>query len=253
MSPWDSSYSFTTPGYANFGGGGGGAPQFGLANQTNRFMSGQAALPYQQNLPGYGSMVSGESNNILDMIGGELPDDVVNQILQRGAERGIMTGSPGGPNSSAAYLKAIGLTSLDMQKQGAERLSQAVARTPVPEIWNPMSMYVPQTLAAQGANYARMGASGGGGGGGSSFPMYTGGQTTTPAPLGSGGLSFNRNYNEGTSAVGRMGWFADQNPMAAAGGDPYTNWLNTYGVAPGGQASGGYMGDINDDPYAGYA
>lgn len=245
-SPWDSSYSYTTPGYANFGGGGGGAPQFGLANQTNRFMAGQAALPYQQNLPGYSSMVSGESNNILDMIGGELPDDVVNQILQRGAERGIMTGSPGGPNSSAAYLKAIGLNSLDMQKQGAERLTAAVARTPVPEIWNPMSMFVPQTLAAQGANYARMGASGGGGGGGSSFPMYTGGQTIQSAPFDSGQLSFNKTYPS-MGPVGRSGWFADE-PA------PQT-WMQQYGVMPGSQLNTGkglsyfgsnFTGDIGD-------
>lgn len=54
--------------------------------------------------------------NISSEFNGELPQDVVNQIAQRGAERGISTGV-GSANNGAAYLRALGLTSLDLTKQ----------------------------------------------------------------------------------------------------------------------------------------
>lgn len=229
-SPWNNDATF---------GGGSVTPQFGLAGQANRFMAGQAALPYQMNLPGYQAMIGGESGNILDMIGGEVPDDVINQILQGAAERGIMTGSPGSPNANAAYLKALGLTSLGLQKEGAERLTQAVARTPVPEIWNPMSLYVPQVLGGMELAAARSGMRIGGGGGG--YPVFTGGQTITPSALGAEGLAFNRNYNEGVTPGGRLGWFADESPASAA------SWMDTYGVAPSAAPSAGYSYMGNND------
>lgn len=49
---------------------------------------------------------------------GQLPTDVINQIAQRAAERGVATGSPGGPGANAAYLAAIGRSSLDLVGQG---------------------------------------------------------------------------------------------------------------------------------------
>lgn len=49
---------------------------------------------------------------------GQLPPDVINQIAQRAAERGVATGSPGGPGANAAYLAAIGRSSLDLVGQG---------------------------------------------------------------------------------------------------------------------------------------
>lgn len=49
---------------------------------------------------------------------GQLPPDVINEIAQRAAERGVATGSPGGPGANAAYLAAIGRSSLDLVGQG---------------------------------------------------------------------------------------------------------------------------------------
>lgn len=61
-------------------------------------------------------------DNVLSNLGGVLPQDVVNQIAQRSAERGISSGgAPDSPNTSAAYLRALGLNSLDLQNRGQEQ------------------------------------------------------------------------------------------------------------------------------------
>jgi hypothetical protein len=41
--------------------------------------------------------------------------------------------------------------------QGSQQLSQAIADTPTPELWNPMSLVVPQTLAREGQAAAAAG------------------------------------------------------------------------------------------------
>jgi hypothetical protein len=128
---------------------GGNVPLGELANNTNQFMTNQSILPFLQNLPGYANAVGQRSENTQQMLQGQLPQDVVNQISTRAAERGIAGGSPGGPNANAAYLSALGLNSLQMMNQGSQQLSQSIQDTPVPELWNPMSLYVPSTLAAQ--------------------------------------------------------------------------------------------------------
>jgi hypothetical protein len=123
------------------------APQWGLAHQANQFMSQQAQLPYMMNLPLYGSMNLQSSRNILDRLKGVVPQDVVNQVQQRAAERGIATGMGPGANTNSAFLRALGLTSLGLQQGAEQEFTGAAARTPVPEIWNPLAMYVPERKA----------------------------------------------------------------------------------------------------------
>ena len=143
---------------ATYGPGGtNNAPNAGLAADVNQFMTNQAVMPFTTNLPGYANMVGQRSENALSMLKGQIPDDVITQISQGAAERGIMGGMPSSPNSNAAYLRALGLTSIDMMGEGSKQLSQSIADTPVPELWNPMSLYVPQTLAAQNMQYAKQG------------------------------------------------------------------------------------------------
>jgi hypothetical protein len=120
-------------------------------------MTGQAVAPYLANLPNYANMVGQRSENIGQQLEGELPQDVLNQIMQQGAERGIMTGASGSNNANSAMLRALGLNSLQMQQQGSQGLTQAIADTPVPEIWNPMSLYVPTVLGQQELDAARAG------------------------------------------------------------------------------------------------
>ena len=110
-------------------------------------MSGQANLALSRGLPQYGRLASQSSQNILGLLRGQVPEDVTQQIQQRGAERGVAMGSPGSPNANAAWLRALGLTSLGLQQQGEQNLTGAVARTPIPELWNPLSLYVPERTA----------------------------------------------------------------------------------------------------------
>ena len=77
-------------------------------------------------IPGAMGLESQSSGNIRNALSGQLPADVINQIGQRSAERGVMTGNPYGASTSADYLKAIGLNSLQMMGTGQDWLSAAL-------------------------------------------------------------------------------------------------------------------------------
>lgn len=115
---------------------------YGLAGQTNQFNAAQAAGQYQANLPLYGPMTQQASSDIYSNLQGQLPADVIQQMQQRAAERGVQTGTAGSPNQDAAYLRAIGLTSLDLENLGQQQLSQAVARTPTGPLFDPSKFYI---------------------------------------------------------------------------------------------------------------
>lgn len=132
-------------------------PYEDLASGVNQFMTGQAMAPYLANLPNFAANMGKRSENTTQMLEGQVPQDVIQQIAQQAAERGISGGAPSSPNSGAAYLRALGLNSLQMQQQGAQQFSQEIADTPVPEIWNPMSLAVPMMLGQQEQNAARQG------------------------------------------------------------------------------------------------
>lgn len=150
-------------------------PYADLAAKVNQFMAGQAQNPYIANLPGYLGLTQQRSANIGSQLAGQVSPSTTNLLAQRGAERGIGVGA-GGPNAASAWLAALGLTSEGLQQQGQANLSQAIADTPVPEIWNPMSLYVPERLAQQELAAARTGGGGRirfvGGGGGSQGGMF---------------------------------------------------------------------------------
>jgi hypothetical protein len=130
----------------------------GIASGVNRFMTQQAQLPFVSNLPLYSQMRGQQSQNIMSMLQGDVPGDVINQIMQQAAERGIATGSPGGPGANSAYLKALGLTSLGLQQQGSQLLGGAIEQTPVPQLWNPISLYVPERTARKELEVAQTSA-----------------------------------------------------------------------------------------------
>jgi hypothetical protein len=125
----------------------------GLTGQLNQFTAGQAALPYQLNLPNYSAMTGASSGNILSKLQGQIPADVAAQISQMAAERGVSTGSIGSPNANTALLRSLGLTSLDLQNQGEQQLTSAVGRTPTGYQFNPAQFLV-SPGEQQGAQYA---------------------------------------------------------------------------------------------------
>ena len=96
------------------------------------------AAQYYGNIPNYGGLNQQSSANIGSMLRGEVPQDVVNQIAQRAAERGVITGQ----TSPASYLQALGLNSLQMQQQGEALLGQSVARNTRAPFYAPASGFV---------------------------------------------------------------------------------------------------------------
>jgi len=136
---------------ATYGQGGNniGAPLGDQANKFNQFMTGQAVLPFISNLPNYQQNLAQQSGNTTSMLKGEIPQDVVNQLATQSAERGIGAGVQGSRNSSAALLRALGLTSLDMQQRGSQQFSQQQQDLPTPELFNPASLWSPMMLANQ--------------------------------------------------------------------------------------------------------
>jgi hypothetical protein len=102
-----------------------------------------AALPFEINLPGYESELGQASANTGQELQGQVPQDVQNLLAEQSAERGISTGqAPGSPNTTAAYLQALGLTSLGQEQQGQSNLAQLIGETPTGPGFNPSSMFV---------------------------------------------------------------------------------------------------------------
>lgn len=134
-----------------------GVPGGDVANATNTFMAGQARQQYEANLPDYANLTAKRSANTGSLLRGEVPQDVQNQIINTGAERGVATGSPGSPNANAAWLRALGLTSLGLQQTGSQNLTQSIADTPVAQLYNPASAFVPAALSQMGLNAAQKG------------------------------------------------------------------------------------------------
>jgi hypothetical protein len=111
-----------------------------------------AALPYQMNLPNYEGMLQTATGNASQDLSGQVPQDVQNLLSQQAAERGVTTGQGvGSPDSSAAYLQSLGLTSLGMEQQGQQDFNQLFADTPTGSQFNPGSGFVTpsQEQAAQ--------------------------------------------------------------------------------------------------------
>lgn len=125
------------------------------------------------------------SANISSALGGELPADVVTQLGQRAAERGVYSGSPMGANTTADLMRSLGLTSLDLQNQGQSWLTAALGRNPGATPANTQALvttpaqaealalqrqnmeldYLARMAAIQAANRRTASGYGGGGGG----------------------------------------------------------------------------------------
>jgi hypothetical protein len=126
---------------------------YGLTGSLNTQIAGQAALPYQLNLPNYGALTNTASGNILSNLQGQIAPDVLSQIQTAAAERGVSTGSIGSPNANAALLAALGTNSQQLQGLGQTQLSAAMARTPTGQQFNPQSFLTTPTQT-QEAQYA---------------------------------------------------------------------------------------------------
>lgn len=92
---------------------------YGLTGGINSAGAANAAGNLTANVPG-----------LAERSRGQLPMDVITQLLQQAAERGIATGMPGSANSNASYLRALGLTSLDLSKDAGKEIEQGILAEP---------------------------------------------------------------------------------------------------------------------------
>jgi hypothetical protein len=97
---------------------------------------------YGMAIPNYSGLTSTASTDVGNNLHGHLSDDVIAQLTQQAAERGITTGSPGSPNANAAYLRALGLTSLNLENTGLQQLATMTQTAPVAPLVNPASFLV---------------------------------------------------------------------------------------------------------------
>jgi hypothetical protein len=108
----------------------------------------------RQGNPDYDKQVLLNAGMISDELAGKIPQDVVDQLTQLGAERGVQIGSPGSPNTNAALMKAFYDTSTRQQELGAKNYLNFQASIPRTTLTDPSkfgadpnSVYTAQLLA----------------------------------------------------------------------------------------------------------
>jgi len=208
------------------------------------------------NLPNYQQMTAQSSGNIGANLRGEVSPDVLNLLGQRAAERGIATGSPGSPNSNAAYMRALGLTSMGLQQLGEGQLTSAIQRTPIQQnqistattdLGAARAQYAAAPDPAKAAGAALAAARAGTKAGGSSVSMPGGGGAT---PYGEA-----KKMGFGTTAIGpsamfgaaktteQLPWWASNwNDVSAANDSSAAN-MSWSGITPYSDESGTVPGD----------
>lgn len=112
-----------------------------LASGVNAFNATEAQKLFKQALefltPGGFSKLSGI---IGSQLGGEVPQDVQQQLLRSGAARALASGTAGSTFSRNATLRDLGLTSLGIQQQGFTNL-MSLAPQVTPQAFNVSSMF----------------------------------------------------------------------------------------------------------------
>lgn len=115
-----------------------------LLSGINNSQQSQLTSNFNTAIPNYQALTQTASSDIGNNLHGVVPPDVINLLTQQGAERGITTGMPASGNANAAYLRALGLTSLGREDLGVSQLDstrQSAAATVAP-LFNPASFLV---------------------------------------------------------------------------------------------------------------
>lgn len=123
-----------------------------LADPLNAFNLGQVTNQYIAGVPNYLGKVAQSGANIDSWLKGQVPQDVKDVLAQEAAQRGVALGVPGSQFSNYDYLRSVGQTSLDLQKQGETALTGAIARMPRTNILD-LSQYFVTPEQMQNAQY----------------------------------------------------------------------------------------------------
>src|SRR5208337_3002981 len=104
----------------------GSVPQY-PANTTDTSSQTSSWTP---TLPGYSVMANQASGLAESYMAGQLPPDVIAQMQEQAAQRGIGIGSPGSEDANASYLQALGLNTLGLEQQGTSLYQSLLAGAP---------------------------------------------------------------------------------------------------------------------------
>lgn len=98
----------------------------GGSSPFNPLVQGQQVDDYMRRALANDPRMTGINQNL----SGRIAPDVLRQIQQSGAERGVGTGSYGGGNDTSSMLRALGLTSMDLTNKGIGQYGDAYNSVP---------------------------------------------------------------------------------------------------------------------------
>ena len=221
---------------------------YNLSRGTGTASGAGAIAGLNAEIPGVTGSIGAATGNINELLSGQVPEDVINQLRQQSAEIGAGRGmGPGAPSTNAEYLRSLGLTSLGMQAQGAQELDALMGSVPRAPAFDPSSMLVnpaeaqqwaylaevlknaPNPAAAARANVGGLQAGLGAGG---AFPSF-GGVGSRPAI---GGPAFASPMLTGGGGYPTVPVYGGTGTPETS--DPYGNWSRLTATWPGMGAPG---------------
>jgi hypothetical protein len=224
-----------------------------VAPGINQFNQQQLTNMLNQTIPGWQGMYSQMGTNVTSELGGNIPQDVQNQIQRFGAQQQLTSGIGGaggvGPAGAGALMtgktitaRDLGLTSLSLMNQGQTGFGNMLALAKnylMPQPVNPMSLLPFEDLVA-GQQWSKQ----------AQFQANLAGFT---ASADQAGAMLQLPNNQASSAIGGIGGalsgLFQTNPNT--GTSPISNLFNLFGGGGGGGS--GAMTDIGGGVFGGGA
>lgn len=120
-----------------------------LAAQINAFNLAQQRKQYEASFPNYAQTEGQIAANIAAGTRGELSEGTLRNLSQAAAQRGVLTGQPGGQAGPTRvnmdYLRTLGLTTEQLQQNAINQLAAYNATSPRTALYNPATMMVSPT------------------------------------------------------------------------------------------------------------
>lgn len=191
---------------------------YGLGGDLNKWSNQQALQAYEANLPGYTANRALESGNVASHLAGNLSAGTKANLINMAAERGIATGTYGSPNSDAALLRALGLTTEALQSQGQQEFARQIANTPIGQQFNYNPFLVTPAQLQEWQNYANLISS-------APDPALAGMNNMNMARLG-------QRTGLGATQTGTPWWYLQSKPAATRVVNPNTGMSVVPGHTP---------------------
>lgn len=130
-----------------------------LASTTNMFNQEQLNQMLESAAPGFRDIVSRSGSRISELLSGEIPKDVSDQIGRNAAYQSLSGGFGGSGMARNLVARDLGLTSLDIIGKGLDTGSRwaAMARANTADQFNPASMFITPEQRIQTTMFNRTG------------------------------------------------------------------------------------------------